>query len=69
MSDNKLHRGTTAKGREEVLVALRAAAQKKGSPLNDAELHAVYDQFEDAVQPVVNAKEEAERLSKALSVK
>jgi hypothetical protein len=40
------HRTLTATGREDVLAALRAAAQAKGSPLSDAERAAVYDQFE-----------------------
>jgi len=31
-----------ATGREDVLAALRAAAQTKGSPLSDAEREAVY---------------------------
>lgn len=41
------HRTLTATGREDVLSALRAAAQTKGSPLSDDERAAVYATFEE----------------------
>ena len=44
--ENEKYNDTTATGREEVLVALRAAAQAKGSMLSDEERKAVYAQFE-----------------------
>jgi hypothetical protein len=69
-----LHEGTTAVDRPEVLDALRAAAQAKGSPLTTDELHAVYASVGEVQRPspaenAVDAAVEAERLRVALSAK